>query len=70
MAPSLKTGKSAAAPKPKKEKIYHPGSRKAGQLARNSLRKGKLGNLALKRGKKHDSLGLYSFTRPLLSFVI
>lgn len=54
MAPS-KTGK--APPAPKKEKIYHPSSRKAGQLARNALRKGKLGNLASKRGQKHNSLG-------------
>ena len=44
--------------KPKKEKVFHPSSRKAGQLARNALRKGKLGNLAAKRTQKHHSLGL------------
>ena len=44
--------------KPKKEKIFHPSSRKAGQLARNALRKGKLGNLSAKRSQRHHSLGL------------
>ncbi|KAF9462887.1 hypothetical protein BDZ94DRAFT_1260097 [Collybia nuda] len=59
MAPS-KPGK--ASPAPKKEKIHHPSSRKAGQLARNALRKGKLGNLASKRGQKHNSLvDVYGF---------
>ena len=43
--------------KPKKEKVFHPASRKAGQLARNALRKGKLGNLSTKRNQKHHSLG-------------
>lgn len=58
MTPS-KIGKTAH---PKKEKVYHPSSRKAGQLARHALRKGKLGNLALKRGQKHSSLvDLYGF---------
>ena len=54
MAPSSRV-KTA---KPKKEKVFHPSSRKAGQLARNALRKGKLGNLSTKRSQKHDSLGL------------
>jgi len=43
----------------KKEKIFHPSSRKAGQLARHALRKGKLGNLALKRNQKQNSFGLF-----------
>jgi translation machinery-associated protein 16 len=47
--------------KPKKEKVFHPSSRKAGQLARNALRKGKLGNLSAKRSQKHHSLGLLNF---------
>ncbi|KAF8817532.1 hypothetical protein BYT27DRAFT_7199066 [Phlegmacium glaucopus] len=47
---------------PKKEKVFHPASRKAGQLARNALRKGKLGNLSTKRSQKHHSLvDLYGF---------
>ena len=54
MAPST-TAKTA---KLKKEKVFHPSSRKAGQLARNALRKGKLGNLSTKRSQKHHSLGL------------
>jgi hypothetical protein len=42
----------------KKEKLFHPASRKAGQLARHALCKGKLGNLATKRNQKHHSLGV------------
>lgn len=42
----------------KKEKVFHPASRKAGQLARNALRKGKLGNLFTKRSQKNHSLSL------------
>ncbi|KAF8956928.1 hypothetical protein BDZ97DRAFT_1848946 [Flammula alnicola] len=61
MAPAS-TPKSATATKEKKEKLFHPSSRKAGQLARNALRKGKLGNLATKRSQKHNSLvDLYGF---------
>ena len=51
-----------AKPAEKKEKIFHPASRKAGQLARNALRKGKLGNLASKRTtKQHTLVDLYGF---------
>ncbi|KAJ6621408.1 hypothetical protein B0H10DRAFT_2163199 [Mycena sp. CBHHK59/15] len=58
MPPKPKTPAKA----PKKEKVPHPDSRKAGQLARNALRKGKLGNLRTKRGKKANSLvELYAF---------
>jgi translation machinery-associated protein 16 len=60
MAPTP-TSKSATAikeKKEKKEKLFHPSSRKAGQLARNALRKGKLGNLASKRTHKQNSLGM------------
>ncbi|KJA23524.1 hypothetical protein HYPSUDRAFT_137688 [Hypholoma sublateritium FD-334 SS-4] len=47
---------------PAKEKLFHPASRKAGQLARNALRKGKLGNLASKRStKQHSLVDLYGF---------
>ncbi|KAJ7760489.1 hypothetical protein B0H16DRAFT_574490 [Mycena metata] len=54
---AVKGGKPA-----KKEKVFHPDSRKAGQLARNALRKGKLGNLRTKRTKKASSmLELYAF---------
>ncbi|SJL03497.1 uncharacterized protein ARMOST_06853 [Armillaria ostoyae] len=60
MAPS-KAGK-VAAEKTKKEKIHHPQSRKAGQLARKALRKGKLGGQASNRGKKHHFLAdFYGF---------
>ncbi|GLB41778.1 putative translation machinery-associated protein 16 [Lyophyllum shimeji] len=54
MAPS-QSAKASKAPQ-KKEKIFHPSSRKAAQLARTALRKGKLGNLASKRGQKNNSL--------------
>lgn len=57
MAPTT-SAKSAVASKGKKEKVFHPASRKAGQLARHALRKGKLGNLATKRNQKHHSLGV------------
>jgi hypothetical protein len=60
MAPS-KTTKTSPAAKPKKEgkkeKIFHPSSRKAVQLARTAHRKDRLGDLASKRHKKHNSLG-------------
>lgn len=52
---------SAAKPKPvrkKKEKIFHPQSRKAGQLVRASLRKEKLQAVVAKRGQRLLSLGL------------
>lgn len=55
MAPS-ETIKTTAS-KSKKEKIFHPGSRKAEQLARKALRKGKLGDLSSKRSQKHDTRG-------------
>lgn len=53
--------------KPKKEKVFHPSSRKAGQLARNALRKGKLGNLSAKRSQKNHSLGLLILNFSILS---
>lgn len=54
MAPvaSNKTAKS----KPKKEKIFHPSSRKAGQLARTAIRKGRLGNLTTQRHHKTNNI--------------
>ncbi|KIY52997.1 hypothetical protein FISHEDRAFT_63629 [Fistulina hepatica ATCC 64428] len=55
MAPT-KTGKAAKSPAAQKEKVFHPQSRKAGQLARKALRKGKLGNLGAKRVKKADTV--------------
>ncbi|KAJ7043541.1 hypothetical protein C8F04DRAFT_943601 [Mycena alexandri] len=59
---AVKGGKPA-----KKEKVFHPDSRKAGQLARNALRKGKLGNLRTKRTKKASSmLELYAFFHAAL----
>ncbi|KAJ7890610.1 hypothetical protein B0H14DRAFT_2690078 [Mycena olivaceomarginata] len=51
----------------KKEKVFHPDSRKAGQLARKALRKGKLGNLRTKRSHKATSmLELYQFVHAAL----
>ncbi|KAJ7504461.1 hypothetical protein B0H11DRAFT_1982471 [Mycena galericulata] len=61
-AAAAKGGKPA-----KKEKVFHPDSRKAGQLARNALRKGKLGNLRTKRTKKASGLlDLYAFFHAVL----
>ncbi|KAF5316607.1 hypothetical protein D9619_006268 [Psilocybe cf. subviscida] len=64
MAPANtpKAKAASAATKEKKEKLFHPASRKAGQLARHALRKGKMGNLASKRSEKAGSLvDVYGF---------
>ncbi|KAH9975653.1 hypothetical protein BJV74DRAFT_177985 [Russula compacta] len=50
MAPTKKPSKGA-----KKEKIFHPESRKAEQLARKQLRKSKLAGQASKRTKLHST---------------
>jgi len=41
----------------KKEKVFHPDSRKAGQLNRLQLRKAKLAEAASKRTKKQSAQG-------------
>lgn len=51
-----KTGKKTAKPQ-KKEKIFHPQSRKADQLVRANLRKSKLADLARARTRKHGDKG-------------
>ncbi|EMD39224.1 hypothetical protein CERSUDRAFT_36462, partial [Gelatoporia subvermispora B] len=46
----------------KKEKVFHPNSRKAGQLVRTQLRKSKIVELARERSKKFGSqIDVYSF---------
>ncbi|TFY81632.1 hypothetical protein EWM64_g2380 [Hericium alpestre] len=60
MAPSKqgKTGDKGG----KKEKVFHPESRKAGQLVRSSLRQTKLRDQASKRWKKHSAhVNLFGF---------
>ena len=52
MAPTKKPHKAA-----KKEKVFHPESRKAGQLARKQIRKSKLAGQASNRAKLHSSKG-------------
>ena len=52
MAPTKKPQKAA-----KKEKVFHPESRKAGQLARKQIRKSKLAGQASNRAKLHSSKG-------------
>jgi translation machinery-associated protein 16 len=52
MAPTKKPQKTA-----KKEKVFHPESRKAGQLARKQIRKSKLTGQASKRAKLHSAKG-------------
>lgn len=53
MAPGSKsTSKKAKPVGMVKEKIFHPNSRKAGQLERASLRKNKLSVASSKRSKK------------------
>jgi len=58
MAPMKKPQKNA-----KKEKIFHPESRKAGQLERKQLRKSKLAEQASKRAKLHSAKGKSSSDR-------
>ncbi|KAI0741947.1 hypothetical protein C8Q80DRAFT_1221771 [Daedaleopsis nitida] len=55
MAPSTKNGKKATGTK--KEKLFHPQSRKAGQLVRTQLRKSKLVEQSKERFKKQGSQG-------------
>jgi hypothetical protein len=55
MAPTKKTQKAA-----KREKVFHPESRKAGQLGRKQLRESKLDGQASKRAKLHSIKGKYN----------
>jgi hypothetical protein len=55
MAPTKKPQKAA-----KREKLFHPESRKAGQLARKQLRKSKLTGQASKRVKLHSAKGKFN----------
>jgi len=56
MTPSpTNTTKAKGKSKEKKEKVFHPQSRKAGQLERAQLRKAKLASQASKRSKKESS---------------
>lgn len=62
MAPT-KSNKSASATAAKtasvkKEKVHHPSSRKAEQLNRKAVRKGKMGNLTKERKEKVHTLGM------------
>jgi hypothetical protein len=57
MAPTKKSSKPT-----KKEKVFHPESRKAGQLARKQLRKSKLTGHAAKRAKLHSVKGKCGFS--------
>ncbi|KAF8623236.1 hypothetical protein AX15_006470 [Amanita polypyramis BW_CC] len=51
----------------KKDKIFHPQSRKAGQLMRASLRKEKIHDLASRRGQRQHSLvDVYKFYHQCL----
>lgn len=53
MAPSKKPGNK------KKEKVFHPQSRKADQLVRAQIRKSKLSDLAKARTQKQHEIGVY-----------
>jgi len=55
----MTTKKSASA---KKEKGFHPSSRKAGQLARKAIRQSKISNIVNDRHKRHNAtVDLYGF---------
>ncbi|KAF5336067.1 hypothetical protein D9611_006409 [Ephemerocybe angulata] len=69
MTASTKTKKPAVGGKNgKKEKVFHPSSRKAGQLARKSLRTDKLKSLRSQRKEKHgidaDVYGFFYHMMP------
>lgn len=51
------TPKKGKTPGTVKEKVFHPNSRKAGQLERASLRKGKLASASSRRSKKQIEKG-------------
>lgn len=57
---SLKGGKKTGKAK---EKIFHPSSRKAGQLERASLRKSKLATASSKRSQKQIEKGSWRLRR-------
>lgn len=65
MAPSKQKSSSN-----KKEKVFHPSSRKANQLARKSLRSAKLVSLLNERHRKHNSLGEFTMNAECLSMSI
>jgi hypothetical protein len=54
----LKMAKTGSRP-PKKEKVFHPDSRKASQLSRMQLRKAKVAEAASKRTKKQSIQGAH-----------
>jgi hypothetical protein len=58
MAPAETSKNTASKPKQKREKIFHPESRKAGQIARSQLRKSKLTEASSKRHRKFASQGM------------
>jgi hypothetical protein len=62
--------KKAAKGKQKAEKIFHPESRKAGQMEREALRKAKLANKLVKRGKKQMIQGEEHYLRSSADTVI
>ncbi|CAK5267574.1 unnamed protein product, partial [Mycena citricolor] len=68
LAPSMPPPQPTKAKAPaKKEKVFHPESRKAGQLARTAIRKGKLASLRTKRSKKDAThLTFYAFLKGAL----
>jgi hypothetical protein len=57
MAPAKTPPAAKTKQQGKKEKIFHPSSRKAGQLTRHAHRKDRLENLTSKRNQKHNLLG-------------
>jgi translation machinery-associated protein 16 len=57
MSPTAKPAKGSSGQK--KEKVFHPQSRKAGQLVRTHIRKTKLGDLKKKRSHKQSDRGAH-----------
>ncbi|KAI0766952.1 hypothetical protein BD413DRAFT_480243 [Trametes elegans] len=62
MSPAKASGSKTSSGGGKKEKVFHPNSRKAGQLVRTQHRKSKLVELAKERSQKQGTqVSIYSF---------
>jgi translation machinery-associated protein 16 len=68
MAPSATKAKAKATKSNgKKEKIFHPQSRKAAQISRASLRKDKMSEAVAKRTKKQATQGMFTIQSEVSS---
>jgi hypothetical protein len=57
---TMTSSKSTKLGSAKKENIFHPSSRKAGQISRKAIRQTKLSNILSEKNKKHNASGTSS----------